>query len=374
MTEDQLVTLIYDLTSNVMNEFVPDLEGFFRRHQKMDLKEVGIDARVLKYYRNFLELIEQHGFGRLLGVGLPSDSTFGDRMQLRWKILVDNLEPQVLRDDVQRYVQYERRSAKKNDFELFRIIKERARTQHKYHVLNMEYKQKAERSGEKKSPARDPKPRKDREQRRGGDNEKPEADGPPTRGASASPPADGCLHCGGGHWLRSCPTASEEDRRRPLEKLRSQREETKRSKTVRNDLQRSPKSGELEELGCDAKLSALADPVTVIVAGGGQIECTMEAEVDLQLQTAAGMVRVSSVACLVMGGYETEFLLGDNTLKSLGIKVHRQLEQPAGGDVVADDDPFEPEAPAADASVATRLEAMLDDVLREGFDPDLHGS
>ncbi|GMF56033.1 unnamed protein product [Phytophthora fragariaefolia] len=63
VTEDQLVTLIYDRTRNVMIEFVPDLEGFFRRHLKMDLKEVDVDARVLKYYRNFSELIEQTGRG-----------------------------------------------------------------------------------------------------------------------------------------------------------------------------------------------------------------------------------------------------------------------------------------------------------------------
>ncbi|KAG6603019.1 uncharacterized protein IUM83_06828 [Phytophthora cinnamomi] len=158
VTEDQLVTLIYDRTSNDMNEFVPDLNGFFRKHLKMDLKEVDIDARVLKYYRDFSELIEQHGFGRLLGVGLPSDSTFGDRMKLRCKILLDNMEPQLLRDDV-RYVQYRCRSAKKNDFELFRIIKERARTQHKYHVLKMEYKQKVEKNSDKKPSTSDSKPR-----------------------------------------------------------------------------------------------------------------------------------------------------------------------------------------------------------------------
>ncbi|KAG6586658.1 uncharacterized protein IUM83_18148 [Phytophthora cinnamomi] len=272
---------------------------------------------------------------------------------------------------------------RKNDFELFRIIKERARTQHKYHVLNMEYKQKVEKNRDKKPSTRESKPRKEREQRRGRDSEKPKTDMPPKR--------------------HDCPTASEDDRRRALEKLRSQREETKQQpKTARSDLRRSPKTGEvlvngmvvapycadsgsyrsvipnslvdeLEELGCDAKLSALPDPVMVTVAGGSHITCTMEAEVNLQLQTAVGMVRVSSVACLVMGGGETEFLLGDDTLKSLGIDVHQQLEQLAGGDVVVDDDPFEPEPPAAATSVVARLEDMMNDVLRERFDPDFHG-
>lgn len=69
--------------------------------------EADFDARVLKYYRDFSDLIEQHGVGRLLAVELPGDSMSEDRMKLRCKILLDNLEPQVLRDDVQRYVKYE---------------------------------------------------------------------------------------------------------------------------------------------------------------------------------------------------------------------------------------------------------------------------
>ncbi|OWZ09600.1 hypothetical protein PHMEG_00017674 [Phytophthora megakarya] len=63
VTEAQLLQLIYKQTNNVKNAFVPYLHAYFRKHLKMDLKEVDIDARVLKYYRNFSELIEKHGFG-----------------------------------------------------------------------------------------------------------------------------------------------------------------------------------------------------------------------------------------------------------------------------------------------------------------------
>ncbi|POM66224.1 LOW QUALITY PROTEIN: Hypothetical protein PHPALM_17948 [Phytophthora palmivora] len=70
-------------------------------------------------------------------------------------------------------VKYECRSAGKNDFELFCIIKKRARTQHKYHALSLEYKQKTEKSSDKRAPAKDTKdakPRKNREQPRIEDN------------------------------------------------------------------------------------------------------------------------------------------------------------------------------------------------------------
>ncbi|KAG6622293.1 uncharacterized protein IUM83_09862 [Phytophthora cinnamomi] len=226
VTEDQLVELIYDRTQNVTNEFVPDLDGFFSKNLKMDLREVDFDARVLKYYRDFSELIEQHGFGRLLSVGLPTDAQFEDRMKRRCKILLDNLEAQALRDDVQQYVKYECRSARKNDFELFRIIKERARTQHKYHVLSLAYKQKTEMSGDKKVPVKDAKdatPRKNREQHEGSAREKLRMNDNPQA-------------------VRS----SEEDRRRALEKLRAQREGARvRSKAVRADNQQRAKIGEV---------------------------------------------------------------------------------------------------------------------------------
>ncbi|ETL28837.1 hypothetical protein L916_17864 [Phytophthora nicotianae] len=187
--------------------------------------------------------------------------------------------------------------------------------------------------------------RKDRERRDGGASEKSKSsDGAvASHGRGSNPPAEGCLHCGGAHWLRECPTASEDDRRKALEKLRSQRDASRsRSKAVRND--RRPQTGEVlvdglvtapyyADSGSDrsvipralayelvvpdsrVQLRHIDEPMVVTVAGGGQVDCEDEVEVDLLLQMAAGAVRVSNVTCLVMSGGETEFLLG--TLKSL---------------------------------------------------------
>lgn len=129
---------------------------------------------------------------------------------------------------------------------------------------------------------------------------------------------------------------------------------------------------ELLQLDASVNLRPLAETVVVTVAGGGEVACTHEVEVNLQLQTAAGTVRVSHVPCLVMSGGETEFLLGDDTLKSLGIDGHRQLEQLASGDLLADEDPFEPAETCPGEEVAARLDAMLADAKSEGFDPELH--
>lgn len=46
---------------------------------------------------------------------------------------MDNLQPRLLREEVARHVKYECREAKRNDFVMFSIIKDRAKAQHKNH-------------------------------------------------------------------------------------------------------------------------------------------------------------------------------------------------------------------------------------------------
>ncbi|KAG2783597.1 hypothetical protein PC129_g22572 [Phytophthora cactorum] len=79
--------------------------------------------------------MEENGLGKILG-------RYNGRMKLRCTVLGDNLEPKMLREDVQRHLKYECREAKCNDFALFDIIKEKARAQHKYHVLAQDHKAK----------------------------------------------------------------------------------------------------------------------------------------------------------------------------------------------------------------------------------------
>lgn len=66
-----------------MNNQIPDLDVFFRKNLSMQLHEADIDARVLKYYRDFSSLIEHNGFGRIVGVGSPDDGGYEDRMKTR---------------------------------------------------------------------------------------------------------------------------------------------------------------------------------------------------------------------------------------------------------------------------------------------------
>ncbi|KAI9989434.1 hypothetical protein PInf_019717 [Phytophthora infestans] len=205
----------------------------------IDLREDDIDARVLKYYKDFATLIKENGLSKFLGVGDPADGGYVDRMKLRCTALIDNLGPKMLRDDVRRHVKYECREARRNDFTLFGIIKEKARAQHKYHVMAHEQKVKSNLS--KKDKAND------------GNNNIPEARSASMKtanmqGATGSirggsggaggsvkqnlpkketlPPKTGCWHCQGPHWLRDCPAASEDEKARAVEKMKEVRQAT----------------------------------------------------------------------------------------------------------------------------------------------------
>ncbi|KAG1709334.1 hypothetical protein DVH05_019980 [Phytophthora capsici] len=59
--------------------------------------------------------------------------------------------------------------------------------------------------------------------------------------------------------------------------------------------------------------------------------------VDLLLGAKAGPVHVRHVNCLILPGAETEFLLGDDWLKALGIDVDNMMEQLAVGSNEQDD-------------------------------------
>ncbi|KAE9049505.1 hypothetical protein PF007_g33140, partial [Phytophthora fragariae] len=143
----------------------------------------------------------------------------------------------MLRDDVRRHVKYECREAKRNDVTLFGIIKEKARAQHKYHVLAQEQKVKSNYSKKEKPTDRSNSNLGSSKAKSGPKTAGTKPVGAHNGGASssggfgsgprpnkarqdASPPKPGCWHCQGPHWLRDCPAATNEDKTRAVEKMK----------------------------------------------------------------------------------------------------------------------------------------------------------
>ncbi|EGZ04574.1 hypothetical protein PHYSODRAFT_343126, partial [Phytophthora sojae] len=54
------------IVAEVMNGHIPDIFDFFKTHLRMDLKEQDVEARVVKYFVDFDQLLEEHGFASML--------------------------------------------------------------------------------------------------------------------------------------------------------------------------------------------------------------------------------------------------------------------------------------------------------------------
>ncbi|OWZ19653.1 hypothetical protein PHMEG_0006059 [Phytophthora megakarya] len=114
VSNDLIVLLIKQRIGAVMNEQIPDLDELFKKKLKINLPEDDIDAQVLKS-----GFFHHHREPRIW-----ENTRYC--MKLRCTILIGNLEP--------------RMGGKRNDFMLFNIIKEKARAQHKCHLMAMEQK------------------------------------------------------------------------------------------------------------------------------------------------------------------------------------------------------------------------------------------
>ncbi|GMG15152.1 unnamed protein product [Phytophthora fragariaefolia] len=81
--------------------------------------------------------------------------------------------------------------------------------------------------------------------------------------------------------------------------------------------------------------------IQAVVADGRSLVCDCTVDVDLKVNTAAGVVNVPHVNCVVMDSDEEELLLGKDILSDLGIHVDDMFAQLAhGADFVEDSDDF----------------------------------
>ncbi|EGZ22769.1 hypothetical protein PHYSODRAFT_495714 [Phytophthora sojae] len=109
----------------------------------------------------------------------------------------------------------------------------------------------------------------------------------------------------------------------------------------------------------------------VEVADGRLVPRTEMCEVDVQLLTAAGPVNLRRLQCVVIDGDADEFLLGDRTLKSLGINVDHLLERLAAKGAPEEDEDGIPKDDIVGATnldeIMDRLDVMVDDAVKAGF-------
>ncbi|KAG7383908.1 hypothetical protein PHYPSEUDO_003201 [Phytophthora pseudosyringae] len=76
----------------------------------------------------------------------------------------------------------------------------------------------------------------------------------------------------------------------------------------------------------DARLQQLHPPVRVQIAGVAKVFCRDTATLDLRIETAAGLLYLSSTPCIVMDGNDDDVLLGRKTMQDIGIDIDRLFE------------------------------------------------
>ncbi|KAG1708148.1 hypothetical protein DVH05_024831 [Phytophthora capsici] len=351
----------------------------------MDMSEKDIDARVLKYFVGFDQLVEDHGFETMLGVGSPSDDGYRDRMKQRCKLLIAGLAPTMLKVEIERLVLLQNKDAKTDDVVLRDLILQRATAQQHYHLMQLEEKRDkraAVTSGKKTVEA------KSKTQKSTESTAKPSE--------KKSGPREGCWICKGSHFAQQCPTATDAQKteaKKRYDESRARKVKAARiAKTPRphrvviNEVLEIPfriNSGadccflpeeylrELQAIAPSIQASKLDQPVPVELAGGKFEYCHSACMVDLLLDTKADPVHVRRVNCLILPGAETEFLLGDDLLKALRIDVDNMMEQLAAGSNEQDDgDDLDDEPEVGQdvvASVTESLEKLVAHAEMNGF-------
>ncbi|GMF24190.1 unnamed protein product [Phytophthora lilii] len=139
VTDAEILAAVQARCRTLKNEFVPDVTSLFRQKLKMDLSIDDCDARVFRYYGDFNSIMEDNGLQGLIGADNGSEPGYKSRMKARCRLLVDNLQPPVLKAQITRLIDLERRDCKTDDVALFDLILEHAKVQQRFHRLSKEY-------------------------------------------------------------------------------------------------------------------------------------------------------------------------------------------------------------------------------------------
>ncbi|KAF1330768.1 hypothetical protein FI667_g4937, partial [Globisporangium splendens] len=403
--DERLVKELNKIVDSVKNSTVPDIDKLFDSRLKMNLRESDVGARVINYFKLCDDIIRENGLTTIM------DSKQGAKEKC--KILVRSIEPAALRETVQLHQRFHDSASKADAVKLFDLVMEKALRQEEMYLLS-----ESRRPDQKKRPfgrnatagVKKTRTGQPRIVKSNGDKvrraEEVKWEKSPHDGSQSMSPRM-CLHCGGQHLVRSCPTVSLDEKVKLLKehsaKLRgSLPKQNMRAKKAGsamtesgsnpvtmaclNDVELVPycaDSGSDVNLISRAHLEAVKakdksvieyalDKPVVSSTVGGCIQSTHAVELFVTLHTAAGPVRCQDrKLCLVIEGEEEEFIVGKTLLRELGIDVDRLLEMLAARKVDSDDDPVSPaETPEpfqVKLDVIEIVSEMVEDAIRKGF-------
>ncbi|POM76839.1 Hypothetical protein PHPALM_5881 [Phytophthora palmivora] len=83
------------------NEFISDAKSLFMRELRMDLSVDDCDAHDFQYFQDVTHTEEKNGLQGLIGVSDPTSPGHQDRMRIRCQVLVENVQPALLKEKIQ---------------------------------------------------------------------------------------------------------------------------------------------------------------------------------------------------------------------------------------------------------------------------------
>ncbi|KAF1313442.1 hypothetical protein FI667_g17361, partial [Globisporangium splendens] len=322
--------LIDKKIGRVMDDHVPDMVPLFAENLKMDLRQVDIEGRIAKYFMEFERLVEENGLTSMMGRCSTHIEAGRQRMKVRCKILIQNVQPEVLRVEITRLADLTHRNIETDDSALHDMIVDRATRQQRYHLIQCEVrgqggKKQREAVIEGKDTSSKGKPRaipKDKQR------EMPAA------------PRSGRWVCKGEHWLRDCPTATAVQKVEAKRKMTETRE--RRGDRLKRVTEAAPTPvfrtalvngilevpfcsdtgadtnivgqaivDELAGLSGELTITPVSPPLEFRVAGGAIMRCDEKISLSIRISTAAGPLQLHAIEFLILDG-EDELLVGCN--------------------------------------------------------------
>ncbi|OWZ13400.1 hypothetical protein PHMEG_00013278 [Phytophthora megakarya] len=388
-----------------MNDTLPDVDRLFRKKLQLDMSESDVSERVLKYFMQCSQLIEENGLVDCF------EGQHGSKEKC--KLLIESLSPNELKSEVKNAIRFQAPAALKDECKLHDLILAKAleqdrdclRRKRARYDEQFTKKEKAPRLQDRKHSA---------DTHGGGRHDSVSAKETRDRDANRvvrtasktlvekvrpAVPKDGCLKCGGAHYVASCPPATPQEKKELPKKFHSNRAKKTRMKRIKErlggvhtiklndvfELRYCADTGsdwclisrknfeELARLGSGVLAEPLQKAVVGKAVGGHDVEAREAVRLQIRLHTAAGPVEPADlVTCLIIEEDEDEFIVGNDVLLSLGIDVSRQLEQLAGNSQEQDDDPFNVEDDARsglddDDEIRAGVELLIEAALENEF-------
>ncbi|KAI9985576.1 hypothetical protein PInf_004957 [Phytophthora infestans] len=138
VTDADLIALIKAKCRSPKNSFVPDLKTLFKAKLRMDMKLDDAEARVLKYFQDITLIVEDEGPHDLIGRSDDADPNSRSKAKTRCTLLIDNVQPAMLKMRVERFVDLEHRACRTDVSMLFDSILHHAKLQETFHKESME--------------------------------------------------------------------------------------------------------------------------------------------------------------------------------------------------------------------------------------------